>query len=79
LQIEVGVPGRAVRHVLLDADDATIRALAKSVTIPTTSIKGFVEPEDLARLPTPDWTPDPSDITERALDAYLPPLEDTPD
>jgi predicted GNAT family acetyltransferase len=59
LRIEVGAPGNAVRHVLFDADDATIRALAKSVTIPTTSIKGFAEPEDLAHLFTPDWTPEP--------------------
>jgi GNAT superfamily N-acetyltransferase len=48
-----------VRHVLFDADDAAIRALARSVTLPTTSIKGFMQSEDLARLLTPDWTPDP--------------------
>lgn len=59
LRIEVGAPGHAVRHVLLDADDATIRALAQSVTIPTTSIKGFAEPGNLAPLLTPDWTQDP--------------------
>lgn len=58
LRIEVGAPGHAVRHVLLDADDAAIRALAASVTVPTTSIKGFAESADLARLLTPDWTPD---------------------
>jgi predicted GNAT family acetyltransferase len=51
-----------VRHVLLDGDDAAIRALAESVTVPTTSIKGFMESEDLARLLTPDWTPDPPDF-----------------
>lgn len=50
-----------VRHVLFDADDAAIRALAESVTVPTTSIKGFMESEELARLLTPDWTPDPRD------------------
>jgi hypothetical protein len=38
-----------VRHVLLGADDATVRALASSVTLPTTSIKGFMESVDLAR------------------------------
>lgn len=59
LRIEVGAPGHAVRHVLLDADDATVRGLAASVTIPTTSIKGFAESEPLARLLTPNWTPDP--------------------
>ena len=59
LRIEVGAPGHLVRHVLLDADDATIRALAGSVTVPTTSIKGFMESEELACLLTPDWTPDP--------------------
>ena len=48
-----------VRHMLLDADGAAIRALAGSVTVPTTSIKGFMESEELARLLTPDWTPDP--------------------
>ena len=51
-----------VRHVLLDADDVTIRMLAGSVTIPTTSIKGFTESADLARLLTPDWTPDPPEV-----------------
>jgi GNAT superfamily N-acetyltransferase len=59
LRIEVGAPGHAVRHVLFDADDATIRALAESVTIPTTSIKGLMESGNLARLLSPDWTPDP--------------------
>jgi GNAT superfamily N-acetyltransferase len=59
LRIEVGAPGHAVRHVLFDADDATIRALAESVTIPTTSMKGFTESANLARLLAPDWTPDP--------------------
>jgi GNAT superfamily N-acetyltransferase len=51
-----------VRHVLLGADDATVRALASSVTLPTTSIKGFMESVDLARLLTPDWTPDPPEV-----------------
>lgn len=59
LRIEVGAPGHAVRHVLLDADDTAIRALAQSVTVPTTSIKGFAEPGNLAPLLTPDWTQDP--------------------
>jgi GNAT superfamily N-acetyltransferase len=59
LRIEVGAPGHVVRHVLLDADGAAIRALAGSVTVPTTSIKGFMESKDLSRLLTPDWTPDP--------------------
>lgn len=59
LRIEVRAPGHAVRHVLFDADDATIRALAESVTIPTTSIKGFTESANLARLLAPDWTADP--------------------
>lgn len=51
-----------VRHVLLDADDSAVRALAGSVTVPTTSIKGFRESADLARLLTPDWTPDPPEV-----------------
>jgi GNAT superfamily N-acetyltransferase len=62
LRIEVGHPGHMVRHMLLDADDAAIRALAGSVTVPTASIKGFMESEDLGRLLTPDWTPDPPDV-----------------
>jgi GNAT superfamily N-acetyltransferase len=59
LRIEVGAPDHMVRHVLLDADGAAIRALAESVTVPTTSIKGFMESQDLARLLTRPWTPDP--------------------
>jgi GNAT superfamily N-acetyltransferase len=59
LRIEVGAPGHLVRHVLLDAGDAAIRALAGSVTVPTTSVKAFMEPAELGRLLTPDWTPDP--------------------
>jgi GNAT superfamily N-acetyltransferase len=51
-----------VRYVLLDADDVAVRTLADSVTIPTTSIKGFMESADLARLLTPDWTPDPPEV-----------------
>lgn len=51
-----------VRHVLLDADDVTVRRLADSVAVPTTSIKGFMESADLARLLTPDWTPDPPEV-----------------
>jgi GNAT superfamily N-acetyltransferase len=59
LRIEVGAPGHLIRHVLLDADDAAIRALAGAVTVPTTSIKAFMESADLGRLLTPEWTPDP--------------------
>lgn len=59
LRIEVGAPGHMVRHVLVDADDAAIRELAGSVTVPTTSIKAFRESAELGRLLTPDWTPDP--------------------
>lgn len=55
----MGAPGHLVRHVLLDADPAVIRALAGSVAVPTTSVKGFMESGELARLLTPDWTPDP--------------------
>jgi len=58
----VGTPGHMVRHMLLDADDATVRALADSVTLPTTSIKGFMESADLGKLLTPDWTPDPPEV-----------------
>jgi GNAT superfamily N-acetyltransferase len=58
LSIAVGAPTQAVRHVLLDADDATVRALAEAVTVPTTWIKGFVETAAVAPLLTPDWTPD---------------------
>jgi predicted GNAT family acetyltransferase len=55
----VGAPGHIVRHVLLHADGAAIRVLAESVTVPTTSIKGFMESAELGRLLAPDWTPDP--------------------
>jgi len=65
-----------VRHVLLDADGAAIRALARSVTIPTTSIKGLMESGELGRLLTPDWTPDPPGFLMatalRSADTHLP-------
>lgn len=71
----MGAPDHLVRHVLLDADAAAIRALAASVTVPTTSIKGFMESEDLARLLTPYWTPDPPDFlmttSLRQVDAHI--------
>lgn len=58
LRIEVGAPNQVRRHVLLDADDATVRALATSVNEPLTWIKAFIEPEELAALMTPGWEPD---------------------
>lgn len=48
MMMEVRAPGHMIRHVLLDADAAAIPAPAGSVTVPTTSIKGFMESEDPA-------------------------------
>lgn len=62
LRVELGAPGHIARLMLLDADGVAITALAGSVTAPTTSIKGFMESEDLASLLTPDWTPDPPEV-----------------
>ena len=71
LRIEVGVPNQLRRHVLLDADDATVRDLAASVADPTTWIKAFVEPDLLEALLTPDWKPDsPGFLMTTGLSLY---------
>lgn len=71
LRIEVGVPNQLRRHVLLDADDATVRDLAASVADPTTWIKAFVEPELLEAMLTPEWEPDsPGFLMTTGLSLY---------
>ncbi|MFJ6486770.1 MULTISPECIES: GNAT family N-acetyltransferase [unclassified Streptomyces] len=55
LSIQVGLPGQAVRHVLLDADVETARRLIDAVTEPTTCIKAFLEPDVMEPWFSPEW------------------------
>ncbi|MER7762638.1 GNAT family N-acetyltransferase [Streptomyces sp. NPDC097619] len=58
LRVEVGTPGQVRRHVLLDADAATARALVAGVTEPTTCVKGFLEQAEMgAWFPAEHWEP----------------------
>lgn len=58
LRIEVGAPNQIRRHVLLDADETTIRTLTTSVTEPMTWIKAFVQPNVLKDLLPQPWKQD---------------------
>ncbi|TDU05472.1 acetyltransferase (GNAT) family protein [Streptomyces sp. 846.5] len=58
LSIAVGLPAQAVRHVLLDADVETIRALVDATTEPATWIKAFLEPEVMRPWFSSEWKPD---------------------
>lgn len=55
LRVDVGLPDQVVRHVLPDADEAAIRAVAAAVTEPHTWIKAFVAAESMAAWLGPDW------------------------
>jgi GNAT superfamily N-acetyltransferase len=58
LRIDVGLPEQVVRHVLPEADEATVRKVAETVTTPRTWIKAFLPAEAMARWLGADWTPD---------------------
>lgn len=57
--IDVGLPHHVARHVLLDADEAAVRKVARSVTVPNTWLKAFVAPELVASWLPPGWTSGP--------------------
>ncbi|MDR7385569.1 GNAT family N-acetyltransferase [Promicromonospora iranensis] len=58
-RVDVGLPHHVARYVLLDADEATVRRVAGSVTVPSTWLKAFVEPEVVASWLPPGWTEGP--------------------
>ncbi|MFF7815237.1 GNAT family N-acetyltransferase [Streptomyces sp. NPDC007945] len=57
LRIDVGQPTQTVRHVLLDADAATARALVGSITEPTTCVKAFLAPDAMRPWFPAAWEP----------------------
>ncbi|MET7698574.1 GNAT family N-acetyltransferase [Streptomyces sp. NPDC005485] len=57
LRIEVGMPTRTVRHVLLDSDVETVRRLVGGITEPGTCIKAFLEPDIMAPWFSSEWEP----------------------
>ncbi|GJF34549.1 hypothetical protein KNE206_72490 [Kitasatospora sp. NE20-6] len=57
LSIQVGLPTRTVRHVLLDTDVATVRGLVGSITEPATCIKAFLEPDVMEPWFSSEWEP----------------------
>ncbi|GAA2932471.1 GNAT family N-acetyltransferase [Streptomyces enissocaesilis] len=58
LTVDVGLPHHATRHVLTDADEATVRKLAEAYAAPAVSLKVFLEPETVAPWLGPEWRPD---------------------
>jgi GNAT superfamily N-acetyltransferase len=58
-RIDVGLPHHVARYVLPDADEATVRKVAGSVTVPNVWLKAFVEPETVASWLPPGWTEGP--------------------
>jgi ribosomal protein S18 acetylase RimI-like enzyme len=58
-RIDVGLPHHVARYVLLDADEAAVRTVAGSVTVPNTWLKAFVAPELVASWLPPGWTTGP--------------------
>ncbi|MGW2401251.1 GNAT family N-acetyltransferase [Kitasatospora sp. NPDC001664] len=58
LRIEVGKPRETVRHVLLDTEARTTRALTASVTEPAVCVKGFLPATELdPYFPAAGWLP----------------------
>lgn len=57
LRVEVGLPDQVVRHVLPQADEARVRAMAAQVSTPHTWLRAFVPGETLAPWLSADWTP----------------------
>jgi ribosomal protein S18 acetylase RimI-like enzyme len=58
-RIDVGLPHHVARYVLLDADEAAVREVAGSITVPNTWLKVFVAPELVASWLPPGWTSGP--------------------
>ncbi|MGW0547187.1 GNAT family N-acetyltransferase [Streptomyces altiplanensis] len=58
LTVDVGLPHHATRHVMTDADEATVRKLAEVYAAPAVSLKMFLEPETVAPWLGPGWRTD---------------------
>jgi GNAT superfamily N-acetyltransferase len=58
-RVDVGLPHHVARYVLLDADEATVRRVAGSVTVPNIWLKAFIEPEVAASWLPPGWAEGP--------------------
>ncbi|MGW2027014.1 GNAT family N-acetyltransferase [Streptomyces decoyicus] len=58
LYIEVDTPGQVGRHVLSDADEASVRDAAGSVTVPHTWLKVPMPPEEAGQWLPPGWVAD---------------------
>jgi len=57
LRVDVGLPNHLARHVLPAADEASVRAMAATVTTPGVWLKAFTAPEVIASWLSSDWTP----------------------
>ncbi len=57
LRVDVGRPDQPVRHVLPQADEASVRAVAEHVSTPLTWLRAFVPAEELAPWLPPAWSP----------------------
>jgi GNAT superfamily N-acetyltransferase len=55
-RIDVGLPKQVARYVLLDADEAAVRKVGASVTVPNTWLKAFIAPKAVASWLPPGWT-----------------------
>lgn len=58
LTVDVGLPHHATRHVMTDADEATVRKLAEAYAAPAVALKMFLEPETVAPWLGAEWTSD---------------------
>ncbi|MFD8636325.1 GNAT family N-acetyltransferase [Streptomyces sp. NPDC059533] len=57
LRVETGRPTETVRHVLLDADAGTARALIGTITEPTTCVKAFLPAAEMDPWFSSAWEP----------------------
>ncbi|GGX39662.1 GNAT family N-acetyltransferase [Streptomyces chryseus] len=58
LTVDVGLPHHATRHVMTDADEATVRKLAEAYAAPAVALKIFLPPETVAPWLGPEWVSD---------------------
>lgn len=76
-RIEVGLPHHVARYVLLDADEAAVRRVAESVTVPNTWLKAFVPPEIIVPWLPRGWTEgDPGFLMATDLRSTVAPAPD---
>lgn len=78
LRIEVGAPDHLVRHVLPDADEATVRKVAAEAGRPGTCIKALVAAEDVDPWPEGNWRLDDPGFL-MAVELRAVPVPETPE